>query len=231
VWLLSVSPAAAVASRGRFRRFVLLIEAEEGGVNCFVFVDQRSTDRALCPEPEVGAVAARGEWGSLGRLDVVEEGAASVQGLVLGDRLGFRLKQVLQRVTADELGMKFRVGGAVRHEIEARRFAVYDGQEADLVEEDREALRTLAEAICMGFEHIAHGRGRRRGAGFGLEFGDDGPGSLNETRRRNTLLRSVAPSEHFDYYRLAGPFLSGTVTVTVCICDWLPAASVACTET
>ena len=44
-------------------------EAEEGGVNHFVFVDQGAAGQALGVEPKVGAVADRGERRGLGRLD------------------------------------------------------------------------------------------------------------------------------------------------------------------
>ena len=100
---LPIDTAAAV--EGHTLGVLCLIEAQGGGVDDFVFVDQGSASQVFALETLAGIAADGGELALFRSGDFFQELVSLAHDDICGGALLFRFKQALKRIAAN----KFRV--------------------------------------------------------------------------------------------------------------------------
>ena len=151
------------------------VQAEEGGVDDFVFMDQSGAGQGFAFETVIVAVANGGELALFGRRDFVQEFPGVVGNGVESRRLLFGFKQAVQGVTANQFRVDFGVGARARDHFKPDRGVADEREEANLARAEFEYFIAFAQFFLAGCVNVVHGGGGRTDTGFGLEFGDAMP--------------------------------------------------------
>src|ERR1035438_2597459 len=211
--------AAAVAVGGHALGLFGFVQAEEGGVDDFVFVDQCGAGKGFALVAVVGAVADGGELALLGGEDFGQERLGASGDAIRGGRFSLGVesvfawlrldKQGLQGVAADQFGMQFDVRRGEGDHVCAGGFAGDERQQADLVWDGFEDFIAFAEVVFPGFVHVAHGRGRRGRAGLRLKRCDAVPDFALVGRRGAARLQGGLDGPRFLGTALVGHDVAG----------------------
>ena len=148
------------------------VQAEEDGVDDFVFVDQGRAGQNFAFELMLGGVANGGEMALFGSRDFVQELTSMGRDAIWGRGLLLGFKQALQGVAANQFLVDFGVGTREGDHVHPGRGAANEREQTDLVWDRNEDFIALAQVVFPGFKDIVHGGGGGWGAGSSLKLRD-----------------------------------------------------------